>query len=338
MRYLVGLVAVGLFLCGSAGQEAKNAGSKKDSEVEIHFQNGSTVRMRIQSEKLEIMTIYGKLSVPVGDIRAIEFGVHMPEGHAEKIDAAVRQLAHGDFREREKGSAALLEFGPYSYGAAVEASRSKEAETAKRAKAVVEKLQAKFPKKDLKINADDKVITPTLPITGRIVSPNIKARADYFGVVELSLADMRSLRAVGGAGAELTVAVDASKYATRNAWLATDFQVDGRSTIVITAKGQIDLWPEEAGNYLAGPSGLRVAAAGGALGGGGFGGKKGVATKMAGGQLLGKIGEDGDVFVVGDRYEGIPNQTGILYLQITPSQYSPQPSGSYDVRATRKPD
>src|SRR5437016_14267979 len=47
-------------------------------EVEIHFLNGSKVRLLIQSEEVEIATPYGKLSVPLREIRDIEFGLHMP--------------------------------------------------------------------------------------------------------------------------------------------------------------------------------------------------------------------------------------------------------------------
>ena len=40
-------------------------------EVEISFLNGSSVRMVIQSEMLEIATPYGKLAVPAKHLRAI---------------------------------------------------------------------------------------------------------------------------------------------------------------------------------------------------------------------------------------------------------------------------
>ena len=228
-----------------------------------------------------------------------------------------------------------MALGPYSYSAAVDASRSKEAEVATRGKDVVQKLQAKHPKKDLKTMVDDKVITPTFPIVGRIVTSSIKAKADYFGSVELSLADMRTLKAIGAVGVDVDVAVDASKYAVRGQWLATNFQADGRSTIVITARGTIDLQPEDPGQIMAGPSGYgRNVGAGGFAGGPGLG-KKG-ASKTTGGTLLGKIGENGDTFVIGERYEGTPSQEGKLYLQIYPSPYSPQSSGSYDVKAAFK--
>src|ERR1700685_2239274 len=86
-------------------------------DVEIHFLNGSKVRMLVQSEKLEIATNYGKLLVPVKDIRGIEFGLHYQEDMESKIEAAIKGLGNENYREREKASAALIELGPYSYPA-----------------------------------------------------------------------------------------------------------------------------------------------------------------------------------------------------------------------------
>jgi hypothetical protein len=318
-------------LTGASAQDTKKDVPKKGTPCDIHFLNGSTVRVQIQSDKVEIETPYGKLAVPMKDIHAIEFGVHLPEGHADKIATAIKKLGSGDFREREKAAALLVELGPHSYAATVEATRSKEAEVSMRAKEVATKLLAKFPKKDLKLNTDDRVVTPTFPIVGRILTPSIKVKADYFGDAELSLADMRTLRTLGAVGVDVDVAVDASKYAVRGQWLATNFQVDGRSAIVITAKGLVDLSPDDPGQIVVSPSGYRS----GPGMAGGFGGKK-ASTKLSGGVLLGKIGENGDTFVIGERYEGTPSHEGKLYLQINPSPYSPMSSGSYDVKAAVK--
>ena len=338
MRFsLFATFTLGFFVAVSPAQETKKDPLKNEINVDIHFMNGSTVRMRIQSERVEIETIYGKLTIPAKDIRSIEFGSHLPDGYAEKIDAAVKHLGHADFREREKASAALLELGPYSYAAAIDASRMKETETSTRGKIIVQKLQAKHPKVDLKIAAHDKIITPTLTLTGRILASSIKAKADYFGVVELSLADMRTLRAQGPAGSDVSLAIDAGKYALQGQWLATGFQADGRSNLVITAKGQVDLLPEQGGQMVVGPNGGRMLGGGGGPGGGGFG-PKGVKVVDRGGLLRGKIGENGNVFTIGERFEGVHTDTGTLYLTITPSTYSPQSSGSYEVRVSTKGD
>ena len=41
--------------------------------------------------------------------------------------------------------------------------------------------------------------------------------------------------------------MDAAKYAGGNQWMETNYQIDGRSPLVISAKGTIDQWPQQPG-------------------------------------------------------------------------------------------
>jgi len=50
------------------------------------------------------------------------------------------------------------------------------------------------------------------------------------------------------------------------------------------------------------------------------------------GTLLGRIGANGKIFVIADRYEGVPDQEGKVYLHIVPSPWNNASSGSYKVR------
>jgi hypothetical protein len=311
-------------------------------EVEIHFLNGSNVRMVVRSEKLEIATLYGTLSVPIRDIRSIDFGLHLPEEYAAKIDLAVKKLASANYRERENAGKTLIELGPFSYPAVREASRDKDMETSRRATDIVKKLQALHPKKDLKVSTDDKVVTPAFTIVGRILTPAIKVHEEYFGEAVLSLAKMRTLRALGGTPREIDVAVDASKYGNVGQWLRTDFQAVHGTELVITASGLVDLMPQQGGGgQVVGPAGLLGLRAG-RMKGGGFGGGPGVFAGGAviaarhGGTLFGKIGEDGDIFIIGDRCERTPERDGKLFLHIGPSPYNGQSEGSYQVKISRK--
>ncbi len=305
-------------------------------DCEIFFLNGSKVRMIVQSEKLDVATAYGKLSVPVKDIRAIEFGLHLPEGMEAKIEQAVKGLGSGDYRERDRSDKALFDFGPFSYPSVLEASRGKELEVANRAKEIVKKLQGKHPKKDLKTTVDDRIVTQNFTIVGRILTSTIKSKTEYFGEVELTLAKMRSMRAVGIASLDLEVAVDASKYANAGTWLDTGFLVDGRSTIQIAARGMIDVWPQRGGQMMSGPQGFQATQNGQMAF---MGARKvgGVINNQAHcGLLFGRVGEDGEIFVIGDRYEGMPEVEGKIYLHIGPSQWNQGSAGNYDVRITVK--
>lgn len=307
-------------------------------DVEVHFLNGSIVRMLLHSDKLEVSTPYGRLAVPMTEVRAVEFGLHLPEGVQDKIDKAIVQLSAKEFRERDRAGKALLELSPYSYPAAYEASRSPELETSRRAKELVKQIQSKHPKRDLRITVDDKVVTPTFAIVGRILTPTIKAKTELFGPVELSIAKMRTLKAIAAPSSDTELTVDAAKYASAAQWMDTGYEVDGRSNIVITAKGLVDTWPQGPGQYMVGPNGnpgMRNQL-GVLLGGGGrkIGGA--VVGQMYGGVLLGKIGDTGEPFIIGDHFEGNPETEGKLYLHIGPSPWNCASTGKYEVTISRK--
>jgi hypothetical protein len=50
--------------------------------------------------------------------------------------------------------------------------------------------------------------------------------------------------------------------------------------------------------------------------------------------LVGRIGEDGPIFPIGRRYEGMPTRAGTLYLGIIPIGGNNVPAGKYQVKIT----
>ena len=113
--------------------------------------------------------------------------------------------------------------------------------------------------------------------------------------------------------------------------------MDGRSTVAITAKGFVDVWPQQGGQYIVGPNGLQgrnmgmqaAMVAGRKIAGP-------INGQIYGGALLAKIGEDGEPFTLGERYEGTPEASGKLYLHIGPSPWNAQSTGAYEVKIARK--
>src|SRR5262245_2400213 len=133
-------------------------------QVEVRFADGSSVRMTVLQESLEIQTRYGKLTVPIHEVRRLELGMHMPEGVPERIEAAVRRLGSSSFREREDASQELVALGAYSYTAVHNASRSNDLEVAQRATEVIKKLREKLPADQLRLNPQDRIQTAEFPI------------------------------------------------------------------------------------------------------------------------------------------------------------------------------
>src|SRR5437660_709692 len=78
------------------------------------------------------------------------------------------------------------------------------------------------------------ILTADFPVTGRIVSPTLKARTAYFGDVDLRLPELRTLRLRGGSG-EMDVVLDAAKHGSNpDHWYNTGFAVDAHARLFIS--------------------------------------------------------------------------------------------------------
>src|SRR5262245_17782162 len=101
------IIAWALF---AAGANAQSKSPKKDTtgEVELTFANGSVLRMSLVADELEIITEYGPLTVPVREIRRIDFGLHLSEEMDKKIKDAIHKLASADAKERDEATRDLV--------------------------------------------------------------------------------------------------------------------------------------------------------------------------------------------------------------------------------------
>src|SRR6476619_5550763 len=102
-------------------------------EMVARFHDGTTIRKATLQDSITIQTRYGKLNVPFADIRRVEFGLHVPEESAQKIEAALRSLGSDKFAEREAASKELVAQGFRAYAVVQAAVKSKDKEVATRA-------------------------------------------------------------------------------------------------------------------------------------------------------------------------------------------------------------
>jgi hypothetical protein len=342
MRRLWFLLPLFLLVGGSAGFDqppsatkgaAKGAGAKPARKVEkaveksaagpalfeVVLEDRSLVRLALLQQQLQVDTPYGSLKVPAGDIRAIDFAPRPVPDAPRRVAAAIGKLGSEVFADRQAAEKELLALGPVSYHAVVEASRSIDLEVKKRAQAVLEKLEKKFPAEELRRKPHDLIHTPTFTIAGYLHGASLEFKNTYFGAARLKLGDLRSLRSLG-LSRDVTVTLDSSRYAAPGAavWLETNVTVRSGTRLVIRVQGEIDMYPLGGynGQYMATPRGPK------------WGGRY---PALAPGLVVGRIGTGGKEFAIGEKYEGSPGEAGTLYLRIVTSPWNNASSGAYKV-------
>src|SRR6516165_10209239 len=75
--------------------------------VEAHFTDGSTLKLVLRDPRVEVVTPYGKLLIPVADVLKVEFATRVPEDVAGRIEASVGDLGSSDFRKRQAAETEL---------------------------------------------------------------------------------------------------------------------------------------------------------------------------------------------------------------------------------------
>jgi hypothetical protein len=207
---------------------------KKDADfqVEVRFTDQSVLKLSIREERIDFKTEYGKLSIPVADVKRIEFGLRIPDDVQMRIDAAIVDLGNSQFRRREAAGAILLGLREKAYGAVVKATKNQDMEIANRADELVKKFKETVPAENLALKDFDVIHTEASKIAGRIEASALRAHTIQFGEVQLRLADVYSL-AVRGA----EVVDDGSANAVAGPVSMTQYQNDIGKTFVFRVTG-----------------------------------------------------------------------------------------------------
>jgi hypothetical protein len=294
----------------------------RPSIAEVRFSDGSIVRMTLLQETIEVQTKYGKLNIPVTDIRRVEFGLHVTPELNQQITQSIKRLASDVYKERDVASKDLIQAGHYAFPLLHKASKSGDQEVAYRAVGLIKQISERTSPDLLKIRDEDVIQTSEFTVIGRISSQTLKAHSPHFGEVSLKLSELRMMH-VRQHGGKADLTVDAAKHGSAlDQWCDTGIVVDAGQRIIVTGDGQVDLWPQGPGQYMTQPKGYNTAGKGG---------------QFMAGALVAKIGESGKAFYVGERYEGVAGEEGRLYVLIVPSPWNNASTGNYRVRVQTDP-
>jgi hypothetical protein len=302
----------------------------------------------VAEASVTVNTKYGKLTVPLSEVKKIDLGFRYPDGMASKVRAAMDDLGAADYKTREEAQKKLVGYGEYAVAAVRAGLKSSVPEVAERCAQILKKLGEKVSGEKMEAREADLIVTEELTIRGTIETTTFKAKSKYFGESMVKLADLREFRPVG-VKSDGNFSLDAAKYATQGwkGWYESGVVVEKDAALEITVEGQIDQWSQEPGRYVSGPNGTGAQVVGPAgeaqamgIGPGGFQGRAGGPGAFPGGQGLyqsgavyAKIGDKGAVFKVGSSFKQAKASTaGKLYFIIAPSSWGNESVGEYQVK------
>jgi hypothetical protein len=280
-------------------------------QIIARFKDGKTIiDATIVEASVKIHTKYGELCVPFSDIRRITFGFHYPKGAEREIEKSIHMLSSLMYKEREEATQRLIKMGHVAYPMLKNISGNQnDLEVVHRVQDVIRKIEEKTPKELLSAAEKDNIQTNEFAIKGKIVGSEFKARSQHFGNIDLAFHQIAQIfGGIDSQGKELNI------DAKQDSWVDAQVNVDENTRLTITATGQVDLWPQGPGQYMTTPKGYTTAGKGSAF--------------MAG-AVVGRLGENGQPFLIGERYEGTPPGKGRLFVHIVPAPWNNASSGSY---------
>jgi hypothetical protein len=180
--------------------------------AELRFRDNSVMKLAVLDARLEMRTEFGKLSIPIVEIRRIEFRMRLPEDVVKQIETAIANLGHAQFKVREAAMADLQTFQERAYPALVRAAATGNPEVRKRAEDLLTKLRDKLPEERLRVRDNDVVHAGECVFAGKIDNSVLVVHTRQFGEAKIRLTELTHLVSTA-AGAESDFKLEGSKYA-----------------------------------------------------------------------------------------------------------------------------
>lgn len=281
----------------------------QDVFTNIETFDGNKISGKITQKFFEFNTKYGKLSPTVSDIRQVNLGVHPPEGVADNIDKALKNLGSIVHEKRISAQKELIDVYRFSYFQ-LKQHKTMDMEVTRRIENVLKEIGDTKDFKYLPAQAYDVMyMGDGSTLHGFILNKDVIIETNDFGTLKVHLSQIRLLRNCNSIGREFEL--DPSKG---KEWVNTGIQLENKVSLL--GSGTINLWPQDQiGKYICGPSGLDNTNAG----------------QFPAGALLGKIGENGTTFLIGSKFSNDNVASGLLYIRYNDPFWNVVPTGSFKV-------
>jgi hypothetical protein len=189
---LIGSLVAAVLATAATGADEPLKKPYPPGTVEVQPLDGRAVRVKLTNDPLTLVTPYGTLRIPPGDVQRIDFATRVSDEEERRIKAAIAALGSSHFREREAASEVLSRLAEKAYMALEKAAKSPDPETRRRAAQLIERLRAELPEDVPLSRPADVVYTAHSKIAGRLVLSELEGRSAE-RTVRLRVADLRTL-------------------------------------------------------------------------------------------------------------------------------------------------
>ncbi len=263
--------------------------------VNVTLVDGSSILGKFNGSQVVIKTAYGNLTIPIEDLYEIKMGLYIPED-TEKL---ITLLGSENHKAREGADLKLRGYGKNIVNI-LQNHKTVDPEIKVRISNILKELKV-----DQVVNYDS-ISAKNMNVTGKILGDGFTING-LLGELGIKLKDIDSVLFQGNINKVIQISPDKD-------WVEVA-HINLKSKLIITASGQIDLWPEGPGQFVCNPNGHTSQPNG---------------SNYKSGSLIAKINE-GLPFIVGESYTCM-NQTGKVYLKIERSSWNNLSIGSYQVR------
>ena len=142
-RWPMAIVILAAAALSNSAQESSKSRSKVSPIIDARFVDGSNLKLTMVGDSIEIVSPYGRLKVPMDEIKRVDIATRIPADLAARIDAWIVDLGNPQFPIREAAGNELGQLKARAYHALVAATKNKDPEIAKRAGELIEALGLK---------------------------------------------------------------------------------------------------------------------------------------------------------------------------------------------------
>ncbi|HEY3319155.1 MAG TPA: hypothetical protein VGP72_01605 [Planctomycetota bacterium] len=295
-RIVLAIAAIGL-VCASAGETAAPAPERAKAmrfgpnDVEVRLSDGSVIRGELLSlPSIDLKTSYGMLSFPTNSLLTVECASRMSAVESTAAAAVLKDLDNDDFGVRTAAQRRLEELGPQAVSALKDAHARASAESKARIDAVLKKLDAAGARK---VRVKDTVKAEEFEAQGTLQLPAVALKSKL-GDLRIKVEDIEMIRWLAR-GAQKSLDLDPANGLKD--WLDTTVDAVAGIPMTVTAAGSVSLFNQEftaSGNPNMGN------------------GNK----PYVPGTLIGKLGANGQPFVIGIGKKWMPESSERFFVRI----------------------